>query len=205
MRVRAFWCAVIAVLSFGCAHTGTLSTPSGNHLSLGNHGLNVFPGRPVPCPMGTGDGEVLKSWDTGKKRVRGQCLGGLMVGEWKAWYQNGALEWTATFSGGLMVGVFHSFFANDQQRAKVMYRDGFPEGEAKLWHFGGKVAAKGSYVGGRKNGCWEEWHPNGEKASKGTWADDRQVATWLYWTLDGTRRKEKLGGEPLHGECLLTL
>jgi len=32
-----------------------------------------------------------------------------------------------------------------------------------------------------------------------------QVETWLYWTPDGTRRKEKLGGEATHGACLLTL
>ena len=37
-----------------------------------------------------------------------------------------------------------------------------------------------------------------------TYADDKQVVTWLYWTPDGTKRKEKLGGQPTHGECLIT-
>jgi hypothetical protein len=47
-------------------------------------------------------------------------------------------------------------------------------------------------------------HENGQKASKGTYADDEQVVTWLHWTPDGTRSKDKLGGEATHGECLIT-
>ena len=65
-------------------------------------------------------------------------------------------------------------------------------------------AGSNKYVGGKKNGCWETWHDNGQKATKGTYADDRQVLTWLNWTPSGQKSKQTLGGEAVHGSCLIT-
>ena len=66
-------------------------------------------------------------------------------------------------------------------------------------------AAAGKHINGKRNGCWETWHDNGQVASKGTYSNDKAVLSWLYWTPTGEKRKDKLGGEALHGECLVTL
>lgn len=202
MRRRAL---LLAFTAFGCAHHGTLATRTSNQIILGRAGIPEFSGAVNRCPSPNGEGEILKTWDTGQKLVKGTCRGGLMVGEWKAFYENGALEWEAHLDAGLITGTFKSFYANDQKRAVVAFRAGFPEGDFKGWHFNGAVAEKGTYVGGKRNGCWESWHDNGQKESKGTYEDGTKVVTWLYWTPDGTKKKEKLGGTPSHGECLITL
>lgn len=196
----------LPLLVAGCAHHGTLATPHGNVMIMGRHGLPEFSGQVNRCPSGFGEGPVQKAWDsTGKKLFTGHCQGGLMVGHWTAYYENGATEWKANFVGGVITGEFKSWYANDQQWAKVHFAEGVPHGGYKSWHINGEVAAKGDFIAGKKNGCWETWHENGQQATKGTYSDDRQVHTWLHWTPDGQRRKEKLGGDALHGECLLTL
>ena len=198
--------AVTSVALLGCKHTGTLATRGSNQIILGRSGIPEFPGSVNRCPNGNGEGEILKTWDNGKKLVKGTCKGGLMVGGWKSFYENGALEWEAQIDGaGQLTGTFKSFYANDQKRAVVGFQEGFPAGEFKGWHFNGAVSAKGEYAGGKRNGCWETWHDNGQKESKGTYENGAQVVTWLYWTATGEKRKEKLGGTPTHGECLLTL
>ena len=202
--MRAIAAALTLILT-GCVHNGDLATPSGNTLLLTKEGLpQLGGGEPMKCP-GNNDGEIQKSWANGEKLHKGKCGGGLMVGDWKAWYDNGAVEWAAHFDAGRIVGTFKSWYANDQERAAVAFIGGAPDGELKAWHQNGQLAMKGTYVGGKKNGCWETWHDNGQMASKGTYADDKQVLTWLRWTADGTRSKDKLGGEASHGQCLITL
>lgn len=206
MRMRN----VVALLAFassmiGCAHYGDLSTPSGNTIILSRLGIPEFIDSTNRCPAQNGEGTIQKSWQSGEVLHKGTCTGGVMTGQWTAYYENGAKEWTAYFENGRIVGPFKSWFANDQERAVVTFTNGIPEGVMKSWHINGQLAAKGNYVGGRMNGCWETWHDNGQVASKGTYADGKPVLTWLYWTADGHKRKEKLGGEATHGECLITL
>lgn len=192
-------------LLLSCTHAGTLRTPSSNAVVLNPSGIPAFPGQVSRCPGNNADGEILKTWPSGKKQLKGTCKGGLMVGPWKAYFENGAVEWDVDFDAGVMSGPYKAFYANDQKRAVVTFKAGFPEGDFKGWHFNGQVSMKGEYVGGKPNGCWETWHDNGQKASKGTYQDGVKVVTWLYWTADGSKRKEMLGGTPTHGECLITL
>ena len=67
---------------------------------------------------------LANDWDNGKKLVKGTCRGGLMVGAWKGFFENGAVEWEATMEAGVIVGTFKSFYANDQKRAVVGFKDG---------------------------------------------------------------------------------
>lgn len=204
--LRTLPLVVASVSLLSCAHHGTLSTPRSSVIVLGQSGLPQFPQTAQRCPNGLGDGAVQLTWQsTGEKRFKGRCEEGLMVGEWKAYFENGALEWKATFVRGFLAGDFHSWHANDAKHVKAKFVDGLAEGLFESWHITGEKAARGTLNRGEKNGCWETWHDNGKHESKGTWSEGKQVKTWLYWTRDGERRKEKLGGEALHGECLLTL
>ena len=193
------------VMVSGCVHTGTASTPSSNTLVMSRLGIPEFVGSPNRCPAANGEGSIQKSWQSGEVLHKGACTGGLMTGQWTSYYENGAKEWTAYFESGLIVGSFKSWFANDRERASVTFQSGVPEGTFKAWHINGQLAAQGKYVGGKRNGCWETWHDNGQVESKGTYADGTPVLTWLYWTADGVKRKEKLGGDATHGQCLVTL
>jgi antitoxin component YwqK of YwqJK toxin-antitoxin module len=189
----------------GCAHYGDQSTPSSNTLVMGRAGIPEFLGGTNRCPAANGEGAIQKTWANGEVLHKGTCTGGLMTGQWTAYYENGAKEWTAFFEGGLIVGTFKSWWANDQERASVAFVQGVPDGTFKSWHLNGQLAMQGKYVGGKPNGCWETWHDNGQVASKGTYANGTPVLTWLYWTADGAKRKDKLGGEATNGQCLVTL
>ena len=189
----------------GCAHNGNLSTPSSNAIILGRTGVPEF-ADPNKCPMPNGEGAMKKTWDNGETMFKGKSKAGLMVGPWAAFYEYGAKDWEATFDGsGKITGEFKSYYANDAKRAKVPFKDGAAEGKYEAWHLNGEVQAKGQYVGGKKNGCWETWFDNKQQESKGTYSDDAKVLTWLYWTATGDRRKDKVGGEAAHGQCLITL
>lgn len=198
--------AVIAVAAAalpGCPkrHTGGPNTPHGNNLLLSRTGYPSFSNQAKRCPSRNGDGSIELSFDSGGKRVKGKCAGGLMVGDWKAWYTNGAVVWKASFKHGMLDGKFQSWWANDNKRAEVRYREGVADGDVRTWHHNGKKWEKGQFVGGKRAGCWTTWHENGEKASKGAYNGGTKVGTWTYWTASGKKRKEKLGGETAQGKC----
>lgn len=189
-----------------CAHhSGGPGTAHGNDVILGMMGIPEFSKSASTCPSRNGEGDIKLTFANGKDRVKGHCKGGLKVGDWKAWYENGAVVWKASFDErGLLTGGFTSWYPNDEKMAEVDYKEGLADGKMKAWHFNGKKRAEGEYQGGKKQGCWETWHDNGQKASKGTYSDDAQVLTWLSWTPSGAKSKQELGGEAAHGKCLIT-
>ncbi len=199
--------AMIATASLwaGCRHKVYPNTRHGNHL-LFNPAGTLHGGHldgPEKCSRKMGEGKIRLSFRNGKKRLVGHCRGGLRVGRWKAWYNNGALAWKATYRHGLIEGKLKIYHPNDRKLAVLRFDKGALNGRYKAWWRNGHIRAKGKFVANKRNGCWETWHKNGQKASKGTYADDRKVLTWLYWTSSGRKRKEKLGGEAKHGRCLL--
>jgi hypothetical protein len=198
---------VSATLLTACPrpHYGPPDTPHGNDILLDAYGLPATPTSQFRCPsQAAGEGEIKLTFGDGKTRVKGECRGGLMVGTWKAWYQNGAKVWEATFKHGVLDGEFESWHPNDQKQAQLTYREGRGQGTFKAWWYNGEKRAQGDFLAGQKNGCWELWHDNGQKAMKGTYSDDQQVETWLSWTASGQKSKQKLGGTAAHGACLIT-
>lgn len=185
-------------------HNGPPGTPHGNEIILGAAGIPAFPTERYRCPTPSGEGDIKLTFDNGKTRIKGECRGGVMVGTWKAWYQNGAKVWVASFKHGMLDGDFTSWHPNDNKQAEVTYREGLAVGTMKAWWYNGEKRMEGDFIAGRKNGCWETWHDNGQKASKGTYSDDAQVSTWLAWTASGAKSKQKLGGNAAHGSCLIT-
>jgi antitoxin component YwqK of YwqJK toxin-antitoxin module len=195
--------AVATTALAGCPkrHTGGPGTPHGNNLLLSRTGYPSFANQANRCPSRNGEGSIELSFDSGGKRVKGKCAGGIMVGDWKAWYTNGAVVWKASFKHGLLHGTFRSWHANDNKMAIAHYSEGIADGSIETWHHNGKKREKGKYLGGKPAGCWTTWHDNGEKASKGAYNNGAKVGTWTYWTASGSKRKEKLGGETAQGKC----
>lgn len=198
--------ALIALpLGAGCRHVAGPGVRHGNDLLFNPAGL-LHPGHlqgPMKCARKLGEGKIRLTFPNGKKRLVGHCRGGLRVGHWKAYYNNGAVAWKATYENGRFVGTLKIYHPNDRKLAVMRFQDGALNGSYKAWWRNGKLRAKGSFVANKRNGCWETWHQNGQKASKGTYSDDQKVLSWVYWTASGAKRKDKLGGEALHGRCLL--
>src|SRR5688500_16329815 len=96
--------ALARVLAACKSHHGDLSTLHGNDVQLSRDGIASFPAQPNRCPGQNGEGDIKLTYDNGEKRVKGTCKGGVMVGDWKGWYQNGAVVWKGYFQDGFLHG-----------------------------------------------------------------------------------------------------
>src|SRR5688572_22388270 len=95
---------LLLLATAGCPrHHATLRTLHANDVMLGADGTPSHDGGGVHrCPSGTGEGKIELRYDNGEKRIRGECRAGVRVGDWKAWYDNGAVVWEARFADGLL-------------------------------------------------------------------------------------------------------
>jgi antitoxin component YwqK of YwqJK toxin-antitoxin module len=157
----------------------------------------------VEC--GQGDGEFLRSHPNGKVALKGRCKGGVYVGTWKSFFANGEKQWQVDFEAGRPNGTFRSWYETGQEQTKTEYKNGPLEGKYKWWWPNGKLAVEGHYKAGQKSGCWETYNEKGEHSSKGAYVSGKQVGTWLNWDDQQNKRRDKFGGEPTEGKCLILL
>jgi antitoxin component YwqK of YwqJK toxin-antitoxin module len=201
--MHRFVIVATTLLLVGCPkrHTGGPETPSGNDLLLNRIGYPSHVTSPQRCPSPNGEGKIELSFSNGQRRVGGECRGGVMVGDWEAWYTNGATVWKSSFQHGLLQGKFRSWHANDEKMVEVAFDKGVPHGKLRAWWRNGKKRAQGEFAAGQMIGCWESWHDNGQKESKGAYAEGRKVKDWTYWSATGQKREERLGGDASQGKC----
>jgi antitoxin component YwqK of YwqJK toxin-antitoxin module len=86
-----------------------------------------------------------------------------------AYYDNGAVRYTATYKDGVAEGIQREFS---------------PEGKvinAKVY-VGGTLTGEGILdTAGRKQGPWKEYHPNGVVKSKGVYLNGKRVDDWTFY------------------------
>ena len=165
--------------------------------------LLVSPDQVVEC--GQGDGDFQRTYANGKVAIKGKCKGGLYVGTWKSFHDNGEKAWQVDFDAGRPDGTFKAWYEDGKERVKASYAKGALVGKYKAWHKNGKLAGEGNFKQGKKSGCWETYNDAGEHTSKGAWVSGTQVGTWLLWDAQQTKRKDKYGGEPTEGHCVILL
>lgn len=69
------------------------------------------------CPHEMGEGKVLRSWSTtGKRQLRGTCVGGLADGRWTAWHENGRRSSVGAYVEGEKVGTWFYWDAQGTRR-----------------------------------------------------------------------------------------
>ena len=120
MRWRSMSALLVGLVcgASACKHTGDLRTRDDGYLALDNDGVPRG-GVEYRCPSNNGEGQIRLTHANGKKRLEGECKGGVMVGRWKGFYENGATAWKAAFEHGRLAGRFESSYANDKRRAEV--------------------------------------------------------------------------------------
>jgi hypothetical protein len=187
--------ATLALLSSSAAAVVGVNT--------GHNGVPLIHSDQVlECPNEAGEGRFLKSWpSTGHKLEKGTCSGGLAVGGWTAWHENGVKSWTGWLESGRFEGKFRSWYDNGQKRSRLEYLNGLLDGASTLWWEDGTVRGTGDYEQGQEQGCHRGWHRDGGRAAVGAYLDGEKVGRWFYWNEQGTRRKELYGGSPSSGRC----
>ena len=111
------------------------------------------------------DGTVLRhgaerlSYPGGARRALRHYDRDRPVGEWTAWYPDGALR--STYVHG-PEPTKSTFYAPD-----------------------GAVTAQGLAIDGVRTGTWRFYHPSGALAREGCYVDGREEGEWLTYTADG--------------------
>ena len=84
------------------------------------------------------NGEEIKNYKNGAKRIRGMMKDGKRQGVWKSWYEDGT-QWSET-----------------------TFKDGKKDGATTTWYENGKKRYQGFYTNDTESGKWEYWDENGK-------------------------------------------
>jgi MORN repeat variant len=146
--LSAFLLLVLAALSTSCQNQPTCppgaklmgaAPPNGDELWC----QKTVDGKPVK------DGLFMLFRPDGGRMIQGQYKDGKQNGEWKMWYDSGAIHSIDT------------------------YRDGVQDGPHTSWYPNGHLDAKGRYKNGNKDGVWKRLDPDGYR----NWAPTSASAT----------------------------
>jgi antitoxin component YwqK of YwqJK toxin-antitoxin module len=86
-----------------------------------------------------------------------------------AFYDNGAVRYTATYKDGVAEGIQREFSPEGKVINAKVYVGGVLTGEGIL------------DTAGRKQGPWKEYHPNGVLKSKGVYLNGKRVDDWTFY------------------------
>ena len=152
---------------------------------------------------------------------------GQKMGEWKEYYDNGALYKSYQFDNGLKIGYWRTYYKNGTVLEQGLYEKGKPIGFWEEFHSNGQLKNVGEYSKNiyrmEKSGLWKMYHKNGilkrttqhfyrgisgearEYYRNGNlmriehWGCDAPYGTWEYFRRNGKLRYTKDHGKA--GEC----
>lgn len=127
--------------------------------------------RAAPSPMPDAppaDVDVVREhWPNGRLKVEQQVLrrsDGTVVphGRYTAWYDNGQMEYEATYVEGQIDGIETAWHRNGQKRTEQHYRRGLRHGPRYAWDEHGRLRQEENYADDLPHGTWTIWRDNGE-------------------------------------------
>jgi antitoxin component YwqK of YwqJK toxin-antitoxin module len=120
-------------------------------------------------------------WDNGAKKDEGSFNSGVIVGEWKGWYNNGKLNYSGKYNS---IG---------KKNGKWMY-----------WHETGQPREECGYVNGIKHGSYKQWFDKGMFVdTQGKYKKGHQHGEWKYfYETGGINKIQHFKNGKLSGKCL---
>ena len=86
-----------------------------------------------------------------------------------AYYDNGAVKFTATYKDGVAEGIQREFSPEGNVIGAKVFVEGVLTGEGIL------------DTAGRQQGVWKEYHPNGELKSQGEYVNGKRIGDWVFY------------------------
>jgi len=148
-------------------------------------------GREIGCRLGGMlVGPFIEWYDNGRRRVEKQYVDGVKQGPARQWYRDGSLQAVRYFRRSRPHGRYARWHVNSRIAEKGEYEDGKEVGPWTAWYPNSRMESEGMYVLGRKEGPWTYWHPNGQKKKEGRYASGQKTGAWAFWYDNGQTKKK---------------
>ncbi len=109
-----------------------------------------------------------------------------------AFYPNGKVQYTFTYTNGEKTGLTQSFFDNGNLEQSVNLLNGYPEGIMETFYDAGNIRMKTTYKNGLKNGQFLRYHSTGLLAEESYFKNGIQDSISIYWdNIFGTIMKQE--------------
>jgi len=138
------------------------------------------------CP---GDA-VIQGARPPKGRELGCRVGGMLVGPFIEWYENGQRQVERGYVNGVKQGPVRQWYRDGALKAIRYFHKSQPHGRYARWHVNGRKAEEGAYEDGKQIGPWTAWYPNTTTESEGMFVMGRGQGPWSYWYPNGQTKKE---------------
>ena len=147
---------------------------------------HLFDADSFVCP---GDA-VIQGARPPKGRELGCRVGGMLVGPFIEWYENGQRQVERGYVDGEKQGPVRQWYRDGALKAIRYFHKSRPHGRYARWHVNGRKAEEGAYEHGKMVGPWTAWYPNVKKESEGMFVLGRKQGPWLYWHPNGQVKKD---------------
>lgn len=113
---------------------------------------------------------------------------GQKTGEWKWYYDSGAIRITEFFDNGKHTSEYNEYDETGKIICKGNYFDGLEEG---FWYCEtGDCREEGKYIAGKKEGEWKAYYDNKQVSFSGQYFDDSPIGRHIYYWETGKIREE---------------
>ncbi|MFT5969560.1 MAG: antitoxin component YwqK of YwqJK toxin-antitoxin module [Flavobacteriales bacterium] len=105
---------------------------------------------------------------------------GLRQGEWKSYYEKGALKSKGNYQADKKMDKWYFFFIDSTLEQVGSYKNDFPDGSWK-WYFQGQILQKEErYRNGLLSGNSVEYDSFGNVLAKGSYIEGQKDGRWIY-------------------------
>ena len=91
------------------------------------------------------NGEEIKNYKSGAKRIRGMMKDGKREGVWMSWYEDGTQWSETTFKEGQKTGATTTWYENGKKRYEGFYTNDQESGKWMYWDENGKFIQSKDY------------------------------------------------------------
>jgi len=121
-------------------------------------------------------------FEDGEKVGEGITLeDGVRNGDWKLYYNNGALKAEGVYENGIKVGVWKFFHPNGELEQTGRYdKKGRLQGEWVWYYPSGKILRQEMYLDGLADGLTTEYDEEGNIITEGEYIEGLEEGPWVY-------------------------
>jgi antitoxin component YwqK of YwqJK toxin-antitoxin module len=101
-------------------------------------------------------------------------------GQYRSWYESGALSCEGQFMDGRREGTWRWWHETGEPLGVCTYEADF--GQYTGWFPDGRLHLRGPQRGPRREGLWTEYYPSGRVHLTGGYREDRQHGLWTFQT-----------------------
>jgi antitoxin component YwqK of YwqJK toxin-antitoxin module len=115
----------------------------------------------------------------------------LYSGEYKEFFENGALKTEMNISNGKPEGTYIIYFQNGKPNEVRAYKDGKFHGLWRTYNESGMLIAEAEYKDNKKTGTWHVWDDSGVIRYEMHYKNGDKSGTWYSWDEKGKLISEK--------------